>query len=185
MLGAFTLEASRTVVAKADVAQPRISDAAARQAQTVVEKMISGPVTVTYRSKTWTISTAELAKMIKFQSVESTGSSARRTDGSWSRSSARKKPRKTIVPKVGAALGNPPQDARFVTHNGSVTIAPSKDGVGPDVEEFAASLATVLKNPGRARTVELRTKITPPRLTTAAAREMGIHERISTFTTTY
>jgi vancomycin resistance protein YoaR len=183
LLSAFISEGAPTVAAKADTAQPKISDAAAKSAQAVVETMVSAPATVTYKAKHWTLSIAELAKMIKLQSVQSTSAAGSGwvlvpTIGAHEAS-------KTIVPKVGVALGNAPKDARFVARGGSVTIMASKDGVGPDVEEFAASLTTVLKNPDRGRTVELRTKVTPPKLTTEAAREMGIHERIASFTTEY
>ena len=89
------------------------------------------------------------------------------------------------MPKVGAALGNPPVDARFKTVGGKVTIIKSKQGIGPDIEQFASNLTTALQTKGAARSVELQTKITAPKLTTEVAKAMGIHERISTFTTTY
>lgn len=182
LLNAFTSDASRTVTVHSGIAQPKISDAAAKAAKRIAETMISGPATVTYKSKSWTLSVGEIAKMMKFNSVEATGSSGR-----WMLVPiiATEEASKTIVPKVGASLGNPPKDAHFVTRGGSVTLVASKDGTGPDVEQFATTLTNVLKNPSRPRTVELLTKTTPPRLTTEAARQMGIHQRISTFTTTY
>ena len=183
ILGTFAASGSRTVTAKADTAQPKISDAAAKTTQGIVEQMVSGPVTVTYKAKHWTVSKAELAKMIRFQLVQPTGASG----GAWVLDPllGTAETSKTIVPKVGVSLGNPPKDARFVTRGGKVSIVPSKDGIGADIEEFAANLTAVLKNADRGHTVELRTKITPPALTTEAAKEMGIHERISSFSTDY
>lgn len=181
LLGAFASEASRTVAVRAKIAYPRIGDPEAREAKAVVETMMDGPVTVEYRSKSWTLSQAELAKMIVFESVESTGTKKwRLVPLIGAREASR-----TIIPKVGASVGNPPVDARFVTRGGRVTIVPSKDGVGADVEDFAASLTTVLKNPDMGRTVQLRTRVTAPKLTTDAARAMGVINRISTFTTEY
>jgi vancomycin resistance protein YoaR len=181
LLLAYTSEASRTVSIRAGIAYPHIGDQEAREAKATVETMMDGPVTVEYRAKSWTLSEAELAKMIVFQSVESTGTNKwRLVPLVGAKESAR-----IIVPKVGAALGAPPRDAKFVTKGGRVTITPSKDGVGPDVEDFSASLTTVLKNPDMGRTVQLHTKITPPKLTTEAARKMGVVNRISTFTTEY
>lgn len=184
LLGAFTADTPRTVTVRAEIARPKISDASAKSAQRIAETMISGPATVTYKSKSWALSVREIAKMIEFESAEASHSSGAKT---WSLIPVigAKEASKTIVPKVGASLGNPPKNARFVTRGGSVTLAPSKDGVGPDVGQFATSLTNVLKNPGRARTVQLLTKTTPPSLTTEAARQMGIHERLSTFTTSY
>jgi vancomycin resistance protein YoaR len=181
LLGAFAAD-SRIVAVHADTAQPKINDAAAKSAQAVVEGMISGPATITYKTKSWPLSVDELAKMITFTQVETSG-----TPAAWILDPVigAKEASKTLVPKVGVALGTPPKSARFTTSGGSVSIVPSKDGIGPDIEEFSASLTTVLKNPARGRSVELRTKITPPKLTTDAARDMGIRERLSTFTTTY
>jgi vancomycin resistance protein YoaR len=181
LLSAFTAD-ERAVTARSFVAQPKINDAKARAARAVVETMLAGPATVTYKAKSWTVSTAELSKMITFQQVQTGGVS-----GPWVLDPliGAQEASKTIVPRVGASLGNRPVNARFATRKGRVTVIASKDGVGPDVEEFAASLSTVLKNPARGRSVELRTKVTAPRLTTDQARAMGVHERISTFTTTY
>jgi vancomycin resistance protein YoaR len=183
LLGTFTSDASRTVTIRTGVAQPRINDTAAREAKTVVETMMSGPAKVQYEAKTWTLSEAELAKMIRFEAVEST--STRTSAWHLVPVIAAREASKTIIPKVGVSLGNPPKNARFVTRGGKISIEPSKDGVGVDVEDFAANLTAVLKNPERGRTVQLRTKITPPKLTTEAAREMGITKRISTFSTDY
>lgn len=181
LLLAYTSDTSRTVSIHAGIAYPHIGDQEARDAKATVETMMDGPVTVEYQAKSWTISQAELAKMIVFESVESTGTKKWRLVPLV----GTKESSKIIVPKVGAALGALPRDAKFVTRGGRVTITPSKDGVGPDVEDFSASLTTVLKNPDMGRTVQLRTKITPPKLTTEAARRMGVTNRISTFTTEY
>ncbi len=93
---------------------------------------------------------------------------------------------KTVAPKLGAAVGTPAQDAKFKTRAGSVTIVPSKDGVGPDIGLLAADITRVLKDTSNpVRTVEIKTTVVSPKLTTEKARDMGVEERISTFTTTY
>lgn len=180
VLGAFSTD-ERFVTIRATTARPRISDAEAEQAKATVEKMISGPVTVTYGARSWTLSVAELAKMITTPAIETSGSAGWVLDPQIGTAEASK----TIVPKVGTALGTPPRDARFKTQGGSVAIVPSKDGVGPDVQDFATNLTTILKEGTSSRTVALRSIITPAKFTTAQARAMGIHQRISTFTTTY
>ena len=184
MLGAFS-SGNRTVVLRTVVAKPRISDAAAQSAKLVAQKMIAGPATVTHVKDTWTLSGTELGRAMKFQAVEATG--AARTSSGWSLDPvfAPAQLSKVLAPKLGAALGNPPQDARFATNKGSVSIVPSRDGVGPDVDALAKTLATTLKNGSLPRTAALLTRITPPKFTTEEARAMGVHERISTFTTEY
>jgi vancomycin resistance protein YoaR len=180
ILGAFASDA-RTIVVRVTTAQPRITDAEAQTAKATVEKMISGPATVTFAAKSWKLSAAEIAKMISAPAVETSSVAGWVLDPKITTAEASK----TIVPKVGAALGTPPRDAKFKTSGGSVTVIPSRDGVGPDVEDFATSLTTVLKAEDGSRTVALRSRITPAKLTTAQAHAMGVKERISTFSTSY
>jgi vancomycin resistance protein YoaR len=180
VLGAFTSDA-RVIAVRATTAQPRITDEEAQQAKSTVENMLAGPVMITYASKSWTLSTKELAKMISAPAMETSGAAGWVLDPRVATAEASK----TIVPKVGAALGTPPRDARFKTSGGEVSIVRSKDGVGPDVADFAASLTKVLKSDASERTVALRSAITRAKFTTEQARGMGVHERISTFTTTY
>jgi vancomycin resistance protein YoaR len=181
ILGAFAGD-NRTVVVKVGTAQPKINDAAAKQAQAVAETMLGGPATVTYGTKSWNLSVADIAKMLTFTQVEASG-----TPNAWKLVTAigAKEASKTIVPKIGAALGNPPVNAHFSTKGGKVKVVPGKDGTGADVADFAASLTASLQSADSSRSVELRTKITPPAVTTAQAETMGVKERISTFTTTY
>ena len=43
-------------------------------------------------------------------------------------------------------MGTPAKDAEFKTRNGSVTIVPSKNGIGPDLALLAAEITSVLKD---------------------------------------
>jgi vancomycin resistance protein YoaR len=162
--------------------QPRISDAAAKRARAVAERMIGDPATVTYGAKSWPLSKAEIASMV---SVRSDVSSSSAEAGRLVPSIDVKRAEKIIVPKVGAALGSQPVDAKFVAEGAAVRLVPSKDGVGPDVADFSANLTAALQAEGGTRSVELRTKVTSPSITTAKAEAMGIRERISAFTTEY
>ncbi len=178
------LETSRTVEAPVGVAQPAVSDQAAEDAKTVVEKMIAAPVTVTFSDKSWTFEPAEIAELIAFRTVEASGNASGKAvlEPYVSAEEASK----TIAPKLGAEIGKPAVDAKFKTKAGTVTIIPSQQGVGPDVELLAVNLTDTLKAPeGTVRSVELKTAITEPKLTTEKARAMGIGGRISTYTTTY
>ena len=179
LLGAFSSDA-RTVTVRATTAQPRITDAEADAARATVVKMLAGPVSVTFAKKSWSLSVNELAAMISTPATQTTGSAGWVLDPQISAADASK----TIVAKVGSALGTPPRNARFATSGGTVTIIASRNGVGPDVADFARNLTAVLKADGAERTVALRSTVTPP-ATTAVAHNMGIHTRISTFSTTY
>ena len=184
IVGSFALQDHAVAVATV-VAKPRISDATASSAKTVAEQMISAPATVTRDKNTWTLSRAELGKALAFRAVEATGVAGTASGFKLDVAFAPAQLKKTLSPKLGTALGNLPQDARFATSSGSVTIVPSKDGVGPDVDSLAIALTTALKDPAQPRTAALLTVITPPKLTTEKARAMGVHERISSFTTEY
>ena len=94
------------------------------------------------------------------------------------------KARKLILPKIGA-VGRPAKDATFKVSGGSVSVIPSQDGVGPDMEALARELTQVLKDPESTRSVALRTRRVAPKITTAKAQTMGIKERISRYTTTF
>jgi vancomycin resistance protein YoaR len=187
MLAAYTTD-SRTIATPVQTARPRISNGAAESAKAETLKMMSAPLTVTYSGKSWTFSPVDIGKMIVFQSVEPTGSAARSGSRAWTLepSVTQTQAVQTVAPKLGAAIGTPAQDARFKTSKGSVTIIPSKNGVGADMALLSADITAALKADAKlARTVEIKTTTIQPALTTEKARTMGVEERISTFTTTY
>ena len=179
---------NRTISAPVQTAHPKISNAAAEAAKATAVKMMSEPLTVTYAGKQWTFPPKDIGKMIVFQSVEPTGAAVRSGSKAWTLVPAitEAQAEKTVAPKLGAAIGTPARDARFKTRDGSVTIIASKDGIGPDLGLLAANITSVLKDSENStRTVEIKTTVVSPKLTTEKARNMGVSERISTFTTTY
>ena len=199
-LGAFS-SADRTIAVKTVVVPVKVDDQGALQAKSLVDKMLAEPVTVVYRKKAWTFTPREIAKLIDFRVVESgsetgavtgTAGAATGTAGA-ARSGPSLQPfvsaaeaSQTVPAKLGTGFGKPAVNARFKTSNGSVTIIPSRPGVGPDIALLATDMTTALmREPGQKRTVILATNTSEPKLTTAAARDMGIVERISTYTTTY
>lgn len=192
-LAAFS-STDRTIAVKTIVVPVKIDDKAAEEAKNVVDTMLAEPLTVVYRKKTWTFTPGEIAKLIDFRVAESssetqtvTGTPGAARNGSYLEpfvSAAEAS--KTVPAKLGTGFGEPAVDAKFKTSNGNVTIIPSKSGVGPDIVLLATDMTTtLLREPGQERTVILETNTSEPKLTTEAARDMGIVERISTYTTTY
>ena len=187
ILAAYTTD-QRTIQAPVRTASPRISNPAAEAAKAVAVKMMSDSLTVTYSGKTWTFPPSDIGKMIEFESVESTGSARHSGPSAWRLvpSVTATQTAKTVAPKLGASVGTPAKDARFKTSKGAVTIVPSENGVGPDLALLAADITRTLKDSAAtSRTVEIKTTIMEPKLTTEKARAMGITQRISTFSTTY
>lgn len=183
ILATFSAEGTRTVPAPVGVVKKEVDAAAAGVAAETVTVMLSGPATVVYDDQEWEFSPEKVAKWIGFRSEATTGSVARSV-----RLTAFVDPEKaarSVVEAIGEDVGRPAKDARFTTSNGKVTIVPSRNGVGPDVESLSRALTTTLTDPSSDRTVELRTHRTEPEITTERARKMGIEERIGTYTTTF
>lgn len=181
LLTAFT-GTDREVEVPAHVAEANVDDAAAQAALTIVKEMLTEPATVTWGTKKWKLSQEDLAGMIEFRKVQPSGAAEWALDPYVSQ----KETSKTVGPKLGTKIGHPARDAGFKTRSGRVTIIPAKSGVGPDLEVLATNLTASLKNQqGQPRIVELHTRKTEPRITTAMARSMNIKERISTYTTAY
>ena len=189
LLAAFTAS-SRRVPVQTVTASVKITDQAAQVAKGVAETMLAKPATVTLEQKSWTLAATDLAKLIAFRAVETTAAGSPETVNAekWilepyiSSSEASK----TLPAKLGTGVGRKAVDATFKTSNGKVTIVPSQDGIGPDYDLLAEDMTRVLvRDPAQDRVVVLTTRTTQPKRTTAMARDMGIVERISTYTTTY
>jgi vancomycin resistance protein YoaR len=83
-----------------------------------------------------------------------------------------------------SAFGKPARDATFEVSGGKVEIVPSVDGTGVDPQKLADQLLPVLPDPApRSVTAELGP--VPADLTTEEAKELGIREKISSFTTNF
>ena len=180
VLEAFTAD-DRTIDAPVHVQPADVSDRAAEAARTAVPGMIAQPATVTWGKQSWILSPKDLSKMVAFRKSQSASSGwvleAYVSPAGLAR---------VLMPRVGSGVGHSARDATFRTHAGVVRIVPARTGVGPDLDALSVTLTAALKSPAdRPRVVALHTRKTQPKITTAAARKMGIRERISTFTTSY
>ncbi len=176
LLKAFTSDA-RTVTLAVVPKPAVILEADAARALESANLMLSGPVKLTYESKSWVVEPATIAGWLAFRSVNTTGAaelecyldSAEVTD--------------TVNPIV-AQLGKPAKDATFKASSGTVSIVPSQDGLGLDGEDLITGLTQTLTSAGE-RVLELPMKRVEASVTTEKARGMGIKERLATFTTDY
>ena len=196
----------RKVEVAVDFTPVRVTDADAEQALSDTRAMLAGPVTVTDDAKSWEFSPREIAPWIAFRvapvpsaaattPVEPTQEDAGEPAAGAPVAAAAEErwvleayvsadeASGTVLARVGEA-GTPPIDARFQVGGGNVTIIPSRDGVGIDVEALATEMTRVLTTE-ESRTVRLRTQRIEPELTTERAEQMGIKERIATYTTTF
>lgn len=190
------LSEKRSVKAPIGVIPVVISDADARVAAAVAEKMLSAPAVITYGKKTWRFESGVIEKWIAFRnsdvpepSLDDSASADAEEESSVEATLvayvSQKGLAKTVVPKVGAKVGHPAKNARFTTSNGRVSIVPSREGVGPDLDALSQDLSSELADDSSDRSVEMRTASAEPDITTEEAKAMGVKERISRYTTTY
>ncbi len=186
VLIAFASRTERRVEAPIEIAKVDITDQEAQAAASVAKQMLSAPATITYAKKKWEFDPAALGEWIAFRAVPATPASGTPTGENVLEAYVSEELAADPVTKsLGTTVGRPAKDARFRTSSGRVTIEPSQDGIGPDVNALALALTDELKDSSADRVVELRTNVTTPKLTTEKARTMGVRERISTYTTTY
>jgi vancomycin resistance protein YoaR len=165
-------------------APPTISDAEAKRAAETARSLISAPVVVTFESRSVEVPVASIAEWIVFTQSGSDGASAPIGSDGTLAVSFDATAMAPIVASLSAGRTTVAKDASFVAEKGSVRIVPSQVGRGPDLRKLAADLASACL-PGGSRSAALTLAETQPSLTTAAAKEMGIANRISTFTTSY
>jgi vancomycin resistance protein YoaR len=200
VLNAF-LASSRIAQVVASPMIAAVSDADAKQAYDDATKLAAGPVTVTFGKAFVVVPRATVAACIQFQrrpvvtpAVELSKPATETTAPAGAAGGATQ--RMMLVAsfdakRVGAAistltqgLGRPARNASFVAGKGAVTIKPSQVGRGADLATLASDLARACVSDGQ-RSAVVRLVVIQPSLTTEAAREMGISDRISSFTTTY
>lgn len=182
----FTDEGDHEASAPVVTDEVAVTDEAAEDAAEIANAMLSDNVRVTYEEREWTFSPEEVGAWLAFRPIANPATSATGTAQTVLEPYVDVKlATKPVTKALGSGIGRPAKDATFKTNNGAVSIVPSQEGVGPDVEQLAQSLTDELKDSGSDRVVELHTDRTVPKLTTAKARGMGIRDRIAYYTTTY
>jgi vancomycin resistance protein YoaR len=85
-----------------------------------------------------------------------------------------------LIAEPLAEVGKPARDATFDVSSGTPTVVPARTGRGIDDQSLRAGVVAALESSDRTATLELEQ--VEPELTTAKARDLGVTERISTFT---
>jgi vancomycin resistance protein YoaR len=176
ILAAFVAD-NRAVTLELEPLEPAIGTAAAQQAFDDAKKMISSPLTLFYGDAQWEVTPATIGSWIDFRPAAGIDPPVLEAFVVSEDVSA------TVLPMV-AQVGRPARDASFQVSNGTVTIVPAEDGLQADAEDLATRLTAVLTGSGERR-AELTMHRVEAEITTAEAQQMGIVERISTFTTDY
>jgi vancomycin resistance protein YoaR len=201
LLAAF-VSRNRVVSLDVDLVPPHVADADAQQALKDVRSMLSAPAMVDWESRSWTFKPSTIADWISFRPVSPGSGEASASVSSTSTASGESTSTsggsermilqvyleesalsETILPLAGG-IGRPAVNAKFVVNAGRITVSGGQVGLGPDLPTLATDLRAALVSGGSRRTT-LRLATLQPELTAEKAKEMGIVERISTYTTTY
>ncbi|MDI6712265.1 MAG: VanW family protein [Anaerosomatales bacterium] len=156
-----------------------VQDEGAQDALAAAKRALSAPLVVRYETSTWSVEPASIAKWLAFRRAESTASA----DSVLECYLASDEVSRTLTPIVGS-VGKPAKDASFKVSKGAVTIVPSQDGLALDAEAFSKTALAALTGDGE-RVVDLPMRRVEPEITTEDAKQMGIKERIATYTTDY
>ncbi len=154
--------------------QPHVRALALLRAARQARIALSAPVRLAVGPRQFLLTPVQLAPLL---ALPSGGTSGLRIGGpaadDWLR-------------KLGARIQKKPVDATFAVHGPKVSLVPDRPGVRLDAVRAAdAVLAAALRRTPARRVAQLPVETAPAKLTTAAARAMGIDGLVSTYTTEY
>lgn len=153
---------------------PSITPEAAQAAVALADTATSAPVTVVADSVRATLSGDDIGRALSFSA-----------EGDRFVPSLNGARLHRAIRSDLAAIETPGRDATFKIKGGKPRVVSSKVGKGVEDDELAAAVASVMGNPAADRTVTVTVGVRDPKVTTAQAVELGIREKLSSFTQTY
>ena len=156
------------------ITQPGIRPLALERAARQVRLALSAPIRLTSGPTRFRLTPADIAPLL---ALPADGSTALKIGGpaadAWLR-------------KLGKRIEKPPADATFRVNGSTVRVVPDRPGEQLDAVRAAdAVLAAALRRLPARRVAELPVVTAPAKLTTAAARAMGVVGLVSSYTTDY
>ncbi|MFD5424342.1 VanW family protein [Streptomyces sp. NPDC127084] len=175
--------AAKEVVLPVDRTQPSIgSNETARAMREMAQPAVSAPITLTLGDQNITIHPATLGKHLSVKpSGPSASGKANRLVLALDAHGLMTDP--AVSPQLRAASAGP-QDAQFRLDSRDRVVVTQEARVGRPVTEkaFGDAVRPLLSRSGKARTGEIAADAVQPRLTSASARQLGITEKVSSFT---
>lgn len=150
---------------------PQVTDEAAQRARALAKNAIAEPVTVRAGGVTATIPASAIVKALSF--TREGGEVVPVLDGAVLHES--------IADQL-AEVETPGRDATFKITKGVPIVVPSLVGRGIEDGELATAVTGVLGETGDARDVTVSFGVREPELTTEEAQQLGVTEKLSTFT---
>jgi len=150
---------------------PTVSAEDAKQARVLARAAVAAPITVSTPESSARLKPKAIARALSFGVQD--GRLEPTLDGAVLY--------EAVADKL-ALVENPGRDASFEIVDGKPVVVPSKVGRGVSNEDLAAQVLTVLDKPAGERQVTVSIGRREPKLSTEQARELGVTERLSTFT---
>jgi vancomycin resistance protein YoaR len=170
-LGSF--DRGREIALPLQEVMPAVSAEELGLAAAKARTALSAPVRLVYGETRWRVPRWRIASLLALPSGGG-------TDVSIAGRGAEQ-----YLERLSAAVSRPPQDARFqVAASGRIVIRPSAPGLQLDLPATARAIAAAAFSVGQ-RTANLVVRVANPQRSTEAAKAMGIHDVISSYTTTY
>lgn len=154
---------------------PDVDEADVQEAvDKVASPAVSGPITLKFEKTPVELSPKEFGDAIRFDPK----------DGELQASVAPSKLKK-VLKKALADDAAKPVDATIKMVNGAPKVIPAKPGVTFNQKDLEAVFLDVVTAPKGERTVEVKSKVAKPKVTTEEAKAWGVKEKVSTFTTNF
>jgi len=160
-----------TIVAQLAVTPPSVSATDASNAEELAQRAVASPVNVSVGEITATITPETIADALSFSTQGNQLSPE--LDGAILHAS---------IANALKRVETPGRDASFKIANGSPFVVPSIVGSGVSDSELATAVLGVLSSEGNDRSVSVPLGTRDPVLTTAAAQQLGINDKLSSFT---
>ena len=175
ILDALVLRSPRLVHLVVNVVEPNIHENDLPETKEIVEQMIGAPVTIKYHDKSWSITQQQLTDWVSFNKIQSRDS--------WGLDVNLDKGKvASYLKKITATIVSEPKDAKFDLKGDAVVILPSEAGLKVDIEKAVDGINNACKT-REERYAMLETEIVKPKRTTEDAQQMGIKEKVSSYTT--
>lgn len=154
---------------------PDVDEADVQEAvDKVATPAVSGPITLKFEKTPVELSPKEFGDAIRFDPK----------DGELQASVAPSKLKK-VLKKALADDAAKPVDATIKMVNGAPKVIPAKPGVTFNQKDLEAVFLDVVTAPQGERTVDVKSKVAKPKVTTEEAKAWGVKEKVSTFTTNF
>lgn len=177
VLNAFGNPKKQSVLVPVKTQKPDIHEESLAEAKNTVAQMVDAPLELTYKQDSWTISEEKIIDWVTFKKVRN--GAAWNLDVELDSEKAAQE-----IEKLTTNIASKPKDAQFEIVEDTVTIVPSENGVKVDVKRAIEGMLEASKTSDNRQTM-LATEVAEPKLTTEDAKNMGIKEKVSSYTTHY